>query len=390
MKYDFDTLPDRRGTDAVKWRIADGELPMWVADMDFAVAPEIAAAIRKRAAHPIYGYTVLPSGWADAVIGWTRTRYGYAPEKEWLQFCTGIVPAIASMLRRLTAPGDGILIQTPVYNAFLSTITGNGRHIVENPLHYENGEYSIDFADLEKKLARPDVMMMLICNPHNPIGKLWNAQELGRIADLCRENHVIPVCDEIHCDLTDPGVTYTPYLTVSDVCREDGIVCIAPTKTFNLAGLHTSCLIIPNRGLRDRVRAGLSADGQTGVNAFAGAATVAAYEEGGPWLDELRQYLFDNKQRVREFLRAELPEISMPTAQATYLLWLDCSALPGDKSDLAGFIRRETGLFLNSGVSYGESGRDFMRLNIASPRAMLEDGLSRLKKGIEAFKAANR
>ncbi len=390
MKYDFDTCPDRRGTDAVKWHIAEGELPMCVADMDFAVAPEIAAAIQKRSAHPVYGYTILPERWADAIIGWTKTRYGYTPEKAWLQFCTGIVPAIASMLRRLTAPGDGILIQTPVYNAFLGTIRENGRQIVENPLLYENGEYSIDFDDLEKKLARPDVTMMLICNPHNPIGKPWNAQELGRIAALCRAHHVIPVCDEIHCDLTDPGITYTPFLTVSDICREDGIVCIAPTKTFNLAGLHTSCLIIPNEGLRARVHAGLGGDGQTGVNAFAGAATVAAYEEGGPWLDELRQYLFDNKLFVRDFLRNELPEISMPTAQATYLLWLDCSALPGDKTELASFIRKKTGLFLNSGISYGESGRDFMRLNIACPRSMLEDGLTRLKQGIEAFKQENR
>ena len=390
MKYDFDFLPDRRGTDAVKWHIEENELPMWVADMDFAVAPQIQAAIEKRAAHPVYGYTILPERWADAIRGWTEARYGYAPEKDWLQFCTGIVPAIASIIRRLTSPGDGIVMQTPVYNAFFSTITGNGRKIVENPLIYENGEYEIDFEDLEKKLARPDVTMMLICNPHNPIGKLWNKDELGKIAALCRENHVIPVSDEIHCDLTDPGVTYTPFFTVSDICREDGIVCIAPTKTFNLAGLHTSCLIIPNKGLRERVAAGLGADGQTGVNAFAGTATVAAYEEGGEWLDGLRAYLYENKRLVREFLAAELPEITMPTAQATYLLWLDCSALPGDKTDLAGYIRRKTGLFLNSGLSYGEAGRSFMRLNIASPRAMVEDGLRRLKQGIEAFKEENK
>lgn len=382
--YDFDTPVDRRGMDSLKWDVAEGELPMWVADMDFQTAPEIRQALMERMAHGVFGYSVVPERWYDAYIQWWKTRHGYTMERDWLIFCTGVVPAISSIVRKLTTPAEKVLIQTPVYNIFFNSILNNGRQVLESPLRYDGEAYGIDFADLEEKLSDPQTTLMILCNPHNPVGKIWDAETLRRIGALCKKYNVVVVSDEIHCDLTDPGTGYVPFASVSEECRENSITCIAPTKAFNMAGLQTAAVSVHNPVLRHKVWRGLNTDEVAEPNAFAVEAAVAAFTRGGGWLDALRSYLYGNKQRAAEFIHEELPSIHLVPSQATYLLWLDCGRLGMGGEEIAETIRRETGLYLSEGSQYGSTGENFLRLNIACPRTVLEDGLRRLKAGIAA------
>ena len=382
MNYDFDALTDRRGTGSLKWDVGENELPMWVADMDFPAAPAIREALERRVAHGIFGYSVEPEGWAEAYINWWKERHHFTMEREWLIFCTGVVPAISGIVRKLTTPGENVLIQTPVYNMFFNSIVNNGRNVQESPLVYENGRYSIDFERLEKDLANPQTSLMILCNPHNPVGKLWDRETLERIGGLCWKHRVVVLSDEIHCDLTDPGKEYIPFAAVSGRCRENSVTCIAPTKCFNIAGLQTAAVSVPDPFLRHKVWRGLNTDEVAEGNAFAMEAAIAAFDHGGPWLDELREYIFANKQAVQEFLTAELPQIRLVPSEATYLLWLDCGALTEDASPLADLIRARTGLFLSKGAPYGAAGKRFLRMNIACPRTRLLDGLERLRAGV--------
>lgn len=387
MKYDFDTVIDRRGTNSVKWdETAPGELPMWVADMDFAVAPEIRRALEARVSHGIFGYADVTDAWYEAYRGWWSRRHGLELERDWLMFCTGVVPAISSIVRKLTTPNENVVIQTPVYNIFFNSIINNGCRVLESPLVYEGGEYHIDFDDLERCLANPQTTLMILCNPHNPIGRIWDRDTLSRIGRLCAKHHVTVISDEIHCDLTAPGREYVPFASVSEQCRRISISCLAPTKTFNIAGLQTAAVSVPDPYLRHRVWRGLNTDEVAEPNVFAIEAAVAAFEQGGDWLDELRVYIQGNRETVAAYLREHIPALHLVPSEATYLLWLDCAAVTQDSAELAEFIRRETGLFLSSGRQYGESGRTFLRMNIACPRATLLDGLERLRRAIEALK----
>lgn len=382
MKYDFDTVINRRGTDSLKWDVAQQELPMWVADMDFKAAPEIIEAIQKRVEQGIFGYSVIPDAWYQAYIGWWQNRHGFTMEKDWLIFCTGVIPAISSIVRKVTTVGENVLIQTPVYNVFRNSILNNGRHVLECPLKYDGTEYHMDFTELEKKLADPQTTLMLLCNPQNPAGKIWDRETLERVGELCHKHHVLVLSDEIHCDLTDPGCAYIPFASISEKCRENSITCIAPTKAFNLAGLHTAAVVVPNETLRHKVNRGLNTDEVAEPNAFAVAAAVAAFTEGGPWLDELREYIFENKCLVTEFVEKEIPQVKVVPSTAIYLLWIDCTHLLGGTTELAKFIREKTGLFLSVGSIYGGNGENFLRMNIACPRTTLSEGLDRLKQGI--------
>ena len=278
--YDFGTPVARRGMDSLKWDVAEGELPMWVADMDFQTAPEIRQALMERMAHGVFGYSVVPERWYDAYIQWWKTRHGYTMERDWLIFCTGVVPAISSIVRKLTTPAEKVLIQTPVYNIFFNSILNNGRQVLESPLRYDGEAYGIDFADLEEKLSDPQTTLMILCNPHNPVGKIWDAETLRRIGALCKKYNVVVVSDEIHCDLTDPGTGYVPFASVSEECRENSITCIAPTKAFNMAGLQTAAVSVHNPVLRHKVWRGLNTDEVAEPNAFAVEAAVAAFY---PW-----------------------------------------------------------------------------------------------------------
>ena len=387
MKWDFDRLVDRRNTGSLKWDVAEGELPMWVADMDFQTAPCVRDAIRARAEHGVFGYSIVPEEWYQAYIGWWRDRHGFTMEPEWLIFCTGVVPAISSMVRKLTTPAEKVLLMTPVYNIFFNSILNNGRQPLEGGLVYDGMSYRVDFEDLERKLADPQTTLMLLCNPHNPIGKIWDRETLARIGALCRKHHVVVISDEIHCDITAPGTEYVPFASVSEDCRDNSVTCIAPTKAFNIAGLQTAAVSIPNPVLRHKVWRGLNTDEVAEPNAFAVDAAIAAFTKGGEWLDALRAYLEDNKVFVREFIERELPQLHVVASEATYLLWVDLGREECSAEEAAEFIREKTGLYLSAGNPFGGDGGRFLRMNTACPRAVLEDGLARLKEGIQAWEA---
>lgn len=382
MKYDFDSVTNRRNTNSLKWNVNENELPMWVADMDFKTAPEIIEAIAERTAHGIFGYSDITDEWYDAYINWWKKRHDIEYKKEDIIFSTGVIPTISSCVRKLTTPAENVLIMTPVYNIFYNCILNNGRNVLESPLIYENGEYKINWSDLETKLKAPQTTLMLLCNPHNPIGKIWDRKTLERIGQLAYENGVVVLSDEIHCDITDPEKNYTPFAGCSDICADNSIICIAPTKAFNLAGLQTSAVVVRNSKLRHKVWRGLNTDECGEPNAFAVQAAVAAFNYGGEWLDSLREYIFQNKEMVRDFLIKNITQVKLIHSDATYLLWLDCSEITNNSKQLAEHIRKSTGLYLSDGMQYG-NGEKFIRMNIACPKDTLYDGLERLKTAIE-------
>ena len=382
-KYDFECVVERSNTNSLKWDLFDDDLPMWVADMDFKVAPAIEKAILKRANHPVYGYTIVPDELFDAYINWWDRRYGLEMSREDMAYSMGVMPSISSMIRCLTDEYDEILIQSPVYHVFYYVIEDNNRKVLENELVYEDGKYCIDFDDLDVKLSR--VKMMILCNPHNPIGKIWSEDDLNRIGELCRKHDVILISDEIHCDLTDPDAKYNPFESSANVIR-----CLSPSKSFNIAGFQSSIVHTTNRELLEKIKAQMHVDNSDSCNVFATAAVIAAYNESEEWLDELREVLYENKQIVRDYLACELPIIKLVECDATYLLWLDCSSLKVPSKVLSGFLRTNQGLFLSAGVDFGQNGDNFLRLNIACPQKLLKDGLGRLKAGVIALNTINR
>lgn len=382
MNYDFDTPVNRRNTNSLKWNVDENELPMWVADMDFKTAPEILSAIQKRVDHGVFGYSIVSDKWYQAIIEWWKKRHNFQIKKEWLIFCTGVVPAISSTVRKLTTVGENILVQTPVYNIFFNSIVNNGRNILENQLKYDGKEYSIDFDDLEQKLSDPQTTMMILCNPHNPVGKIWDKKTLEHIGELCWKYHVIVISDEIHCDLTNPKCEYIPFASVSEKCRQNSITCIAPTKAFNLAGMQTSAVIIPNAILWHKVNRALNTDEVAEPNSFAIEVAITAFTEGEPWLNALRDYLYKNKLFVINYIEKEIPQLKVIQSDATYLLWIECAKVLGNATELCQFIRKNTGLYISNGSQYRGNGYNFMRMNIACRRELLKDSLERLKKGV--------
>ena len=379
QRYNFDTPPSRRGSLCYKWDCRPGELPMWIADMDFETAPCVREALQRRLDHGIFGYDDMGPAWADAYVGWWRERHGLEMEPENLIFSTGVVASISSLVRKLTTPNENVLIQTPVYNIFFNSILNNGCRVLESPLRREGEEWRIDFADLEAKLADPQTTLMILCNPHNPGGRIWSRAELARIGALCRKHHVTVISDEIHCDLTAPGIGYVPFASVDESCRSVSITCIAPTKAFNIAGMHSSAVYAADPVLRHKAWRALNTDEAAEPNSFAAPAAIAAFTEGGPWLDALRDYIWANKRLVRDFCARELPEVKIPVSPATYLIWADVSALTEDVQDFTDRLRAETGLWVTPGTTYGQSGEGFFRWNVACPRSTVEDALGRLK-----------
>ena len=382
-RYDFESVIDRKGTNSLKWDFFGDDLPMWVADMDFSVAPAIQKAVMKRASHPVFGYTVVPDELFDAYIGWWDRRYGFRMSREEMAYSIGVMPSISSMIRCLTDVGDEILIQSPVYHVFYYVIEDNGRKVLENELIYENGEYRIDFDDLDEKLSK--VKMMILCNPHNPIGKIWSREDLARIDELCKSHGVILISDEIHCDLTDPGVKYNPFMPSDNV-----VTCLSPSKSFNIAGFQSSVIHTKNKELLEAIKNQMHIDNSDSCNVFAVTAVMAAYNDSEDWLEELKEVLYENKQTVKEFLASELPVVKLVECDATYLLWLDCSALRMPSKALSGFLRQNQGLFLSAGSDFGRNGDDFLRMNIACPPELLSEGLMKLKVGIIALNNINR
>ena len=385
-RYDFESIIDRKGTNSLKWDFFDDDVPMWVADMDFKVAPAIEKAISKRADHPVYGYTVVPDELFWAYINWWDKRYGFKMSREDMLYSMGVMPSISSMIRCLTDVGENILIQTPVYHVFFYVIEENKRKVLENPLIYENGEYKIDFDDLDEKLS--EVKMMILCNPQNPVGKIWSEGDLRCIVDLCKKHDVILISDEIHCDLTDPDVKYNPLELSSEYDKV--ITCLSPSKSFNIAGFQSSIVHTKNAELRDIIKNQMHVDNSDSCNVFAASAVIAAYKESEEWLEELREVLYENKQIVRDYLEKELPVVKLVECDATYLLWLDCSALKVSSNVLNEFLRQNQGLFMSPGCQFGENGGSFLRMNIACPKKLLMEGLRKLKGGIIALNSINK
>lgn len=389
MTYDFSKPVDRRHTNSMKWDVADHELPMWVADMDFETCPAVKEAILKKAQLGVYGYTIIPDSYIESVMNWWKTYHHFELKKEWILFSTGVVPAISSIVCKMTTPAENVLIQSPVYNIFYNSIYNNGRNILSSDLVFDGKEYHIDFEDLEAKLADPQTTLMILCNPHNPIGKIWDKETLRRIGHLCAKHHVLVLSDEIHCDLCKPGLEYVPFASVDEVCQNNSITCVAASKAFNLAGLQSASVIVPNPVLRHKVNRGLNTDEVAEPNVFCMEANTAAFTKGRAWLEDLCVYIEENKAYVRQFIAENLPELYVVPSEATYLLWVNCQAISEDTEELCQFIRAKTGLYVSSGEEYGKNGKTFIRINLACPRSRVEDGMARLKNGIEAYQKAD-
>lgn len=378
MKYDFDKTIDRRATSSYKWDSApEGVLPMWVADMDFRTAPAIIDALQKRVAHGIFGYTRVPDAYYDAVTSWFSRRHGWDIDREWIIYTSGVVPAVSAVIKALTVPGDKVIVQTPVYNCFFSSIRNNGCEIVSNPLRRTADTYKMDFDALERCAADPRAKVMLLCNPHNPAGRVWTPDELTRLGNICLRNGVTVVADEIHCELVYQGFKYTPFASLSDAFLHRSVTCVSPSKAFNIAGLQIANIVAFDNDLRSRIDKAININEVCDVNPFGVAATIAAYNEGEEWLNQLVDYLHGNYEAMAEFCRRELAEFPITRLEGTYLVWMDCSSLGMPSDALEHALLDDARLWLNAGTMYGAEGEGYMRWNIACPRSVMLDGLNR-------------
>jgi cysteine-S-conjugate beta-lyase len=401
MPYNFDMEIDRGHTGSVKWELVLGTddpshkrktqtcfgnnrmLPMWVADMDFASPEPVVKALQERAQHGIFGYTQADPAYLEAVTGWMKKRHDWHVEKSWIVPSPGVVPALHLLVRALTHPGEKVLIQQPVYYPFFSAIEKNGCEIVSNSLVLSDGQYHMDYDDLEVKTADPDVKLAILCSPHNPVGRVWTRQELQRFGRICQQNHVQVIADEIHGDLVYPGVVFNPFAMADSTFQESSIVCTAPSKTFNLAGLQTSNIIIADKNIRKKFKESLLADGLFGLNPFGTTACRVAYEEGEPWLEELLDYLKKNLDVMNRLFEREIPEIKIIAPQGTYLVWFDCRSLGLSKHQLKHLMLDQARVFLDEGSLFGPQGDGFERINIACPRPLLMQGLERIIAAIK-------
>ena len=377
-KYNFDELVDRKNTWAYKWDVKDNELPMWVADMDFHSLPEINEAIKDRLNVDSYGYCYAPEEYFLAYRNWWKRRHKIDAPTSSMVFSTGVVASIDSILKHIIPRGSGVVVQTPVYHVFFHCIENNGHHILENQLIYKNHQYEIDFDNLEQLLKDKNTTAMILCNPHNPIGRIWNKEELRRITSLCEENNVLLISDEIHCDIVEPNREYVPILSVS----ENAVVLLAGSKVFNIAGLHSSVIVCKNEKLLTEIKKGIGQDDFGEPGYFAVSANVAAFNKGDQWVDELNEYIYENKQYVYQFIQQELPKIYLIDNKATYLLWLDISAYTNDSKKFADELKEQTGLIVSCGKQFGSGGETFIRVNIATSKKNVMDACERLKQFI--------
>ena len=392
MTYNFDTCPDRRNTQSVKWDEFPGTLPMWVADMDFEVAPEIKAALQKRLDHGVFGYELVPDEYYQAIGRWFAQRHGWEGiGRENIVPTTGVIAAYSAAIKAMTQPGDKVLVQTPCYNAFFPAIRNNKCQQLENPLRYDGSRYIVDWDDFEAKTKEAKVF--LLCNPHNPAGRVWTREELLLMGEICRRNGVFVIADEIHCELTYPGHDYTPWATLPPQYVDQSVSCISPTKAFNIAGIQIANIFAAKPEVLAKMDRAINDNECCDVNVFGVSALIAAYNEGGPWLDQLRNYLWHNARTVSCYLEDELPQVNVLPLEGTYLMWLDCRAARKPQEAMAGFserfanhLREKHGLVLSTGTIYGAAGEGFERLNIACPRTRLLDGLERFREGFESYR----
>ena len=388
---DFDEVVDRRGTGSLKWDFAVERglpadvLPLWVADMDFRAPQPVLDALRGAVDHGIFGYSDAKGDYFEAVAGWFARRHGWRPRPEWLVRTPGVVFALAQAVRAFTGPGDAVLVQPPVYYPFFEVARANGRVVAESGLVYEDGRYTVDFEDFERQCARPEVRLFILCSPHNPTGRVWSADELRRMGQICAAHDVTVVSDEIHCDFAFER-PHTPFLKACPELAERSVVCTAPSKTFNLAGLQASNIWVPGQTMREAFRAEVTSAGYSQLNALGLVACKAAYEKGEPWLDALRTYLEGNRALVREFLAAELPQVRATDTEGTYFAWLDCSGLGLDAAGLRELVADRARLWLDDGPIFAGQGScvhcadQFERVVLACPRATLRRALGQLAR----------
>ena len=386
---DFNQYINRRGTSCMKYdgaammRQKEGLLPLWVADMDFPVPEPVTEALRKKTDHAIYGYGLLEDTYYQSVTGWFQRHFNTVYKKEWMLQTPGVVFAICQAVRAFTEPGDAILINRPVYYPFTTSIENNDRRVVNSPLIYENGTWRMDPEDMEKKITENHVKMYILCSPHNPVGRVWTPEELEEVVRICEKHRVLVVSDEIHCDFVWPGRTFTPLHRAAEGRDLQYVICTAPSKTFNLAGLQASNIIIPDRELRHAFQKELTATGCFHLNVFGAAACEAAYRDGDEWLDGLRSYIMENIAFTEHFLNESLPQIGFTRPEGTYLLWFDMSCLGMNAEELDRFIVDEAGLWLDGGSMFGPEGNGFQRLNAACHRSTLEQALLQLKDAVD-------
>ena len=384
-QYNFDKLTQRRGTNSYKWDETDDPnvIPVWVADMDFETAPCIVKALQERVAHGIFGYTFVPESYYEAVINWFSRRHGWRIDRSWIEYTSGVVPALSATIKALTQPGDKVLVQTPVYNCFFSSIRNNGCEIVESLLLHSANTYVINFVDLEQKLSDPAVKLFILCNPHNPAGRVWTPDELRHINDLCLRHNVRVVSDEIHCELTMPGYTYTPFASVSEASLNNSVTLNSPSKSFNTAGLQIANIISNDAAIRRRINRAININEVCDVNPFGVIALQAAYNEGEAWLEALKAYLYANYVALQSFFAEQLPQLPVTKLEGTYLVWVDISATGLDADSLTDRLLHEAKVMVNSGTMYGrEAGKHFIRINIACPKARLMEVLTRMQQEI--------
>ena len=367
MNYDFDCVINRRHTDSTKWNVKDNELPMWIADMDFLPPKEITDAFHKKINEEILGYTTVTEEWYSRYQNWWMHRYNHKIEKEWLLYCSGIVPGITSILRVLGKPEDRVILLTPVYNAFFYAIEKSGRKAIECPMDYEKNQYSINFERLEEVMKEESNKFLILCNPHNPSGNIWSKEELLKISELVDQYNMILISDEIHCDITEPGYSYIPYASISEKARNHSITCIAPTKAFNLAGTKSSAIYIPKEEYRKKIEAQFINDWIASPNSF-GVLATCAFEKGEEWLNQMCAYVFENRKYAEEYIEKNIPILSTVKSHATYLLWIDISKTNLDSETFYTKLRETTGLYITAGKNYGEAGNHHMRFNLACPR----------------------
>lgn len=389
MKYDFETVIDRRNSGSLKWDIKENEIPLWVADMDFPIAPEIKEALMKRVEHGVFGYTYSDDEWKKAYIDFNKERHNVIIPEESIFFSLGVVPTISSTVRKLTEVGDNVVVLSPVYNIFYNSIINNQRNVYEVELIRKDDQYFIDFDSLETAFKNEKTKLLILCNPANPIGRIWTKEELLKIGELAYENNVIVLSDEIHAEITRPGKTYVPFFDLSEHNRTNSVTAISVTKPFNLAGIHTSAVIIPNPEIKKKVERQLNTDEVAEPNDFSCVASIAALNKGREWLDECRSVLFSNKDHAIRYINDEIGVIHALDGDATYLLWIDCRNIAKDDIDLCSHIRETTGLILSDGKVYGKGGEGYLRMNLACPRRTLDDALNRLKEAIESYISSN-
>jgi len=393
--YNFDKIINRKGTNCLKYDYAVERgkpadvLPLWVADMDFTVSEEITKSLHAAVDHGIYGYTQPKDAYYNAITNWMEKNHNWKTKREWIMKTPGVVFALGAAVKAFTKPGDAVLIQNPVYYPFTNIIRDNDRRVIDNTLVYEKrvtegkSQYSIDYEDFERKIVQENIKLFILCNPHNPVGRVWNREELQYLGEICLRHHVIVVSDEIHNDFVYPGFEHTVFANVDPRFTEFTVTCTAPSKTFNLAGLQISNIFISNETLREAFQKEIDKTGYDEPNALGAVACEAAYRGGQEWLDQLRAYLLENLNFLRAYLQEKLPQIHLVEPEGTYLVWLDCSELGISGKELDQFIVEKAGLWLDGGAMFGPSGADFQRVNIACPRATLELALDKLKAAVD-------